>query len=109
MQLKILSPQRQPQHAGNERHHGCREDDMGHENQEVNGPGPVVSLILDGADLIVVPQITNKKKRRRDTGQQHAMAMLLPFSRPDLDVAKHEKRNAEAVQYGVGCWENFAE
>jgi hypothetical protein len=37
------------------------------------------------------------------------MAMLLPFSRPDLDVAKHEKRNAEAVQYGVGCWENFAE
>lgn len=63
----------------------------------------------NGADIVMVPQVTDQKERRGKTGREHITAMLFPFPFADLEVPKCEKRRADAVQQGVGSREEFAQ
>lgn len=74
---------------------------MGDENGEIDRAKPALAFETDGADLVVIYEIRNKKQHGAGEGRQHAGAVCFTVAGLDEEKTGKKKNGAETVQRRV--------
>ncbi len=100
MAFEIASPRSSHDHE-DKRNVDGGEDDVGDQDGEVDGPGPIVMGVGNRADLRVVNQVGYQEKDRSGKSPNHPLSVTFPIAASDLPVAHDQKKRAQGVQCRV--------
>src|SRR5580704_4862300 len=97
MLIEFLKP-RTPQRNNDHRHNHDSQHRMRQQQREINRPNPALPLKRNVPDAIVIRQIGNQKRRRRQKRRDHERLVHRNLARPNPHIPASQQHRTSPIQ-----------